>query len=249
MTTRPSLSALALVLFLALSPVSAHAEGVKPDDTVSFDLSAESWVSTKSAQVTLNVAAAVSSSNAGSTRTNMAKAVDDVVKADWRLTSFNRMQDPTGMERWSASYEARIPENNLNGLAEKAKALSKTGMQLTIGQIDFSPTLEETQTALSQLRTEIYKQANEQLTTLNTSIPARGYRIASITFNGQQRHPMFMEQNMRVAKAMRSTGSSLMSPASDDASTESASMARAEKLVLTAQITLAAEPKAPAATK
>jgi len=240
MTTRACLSTLAFVLLLAMAPFAAHAEEVKPDDTVTFDLSTESWVTTKSALVNINVAAAVSSANAGTTRAAMIKAVNDIVKADWRLTSFNRMQDSTGMERWSATYESRIAENELNGLAEKAKGVSKTGLQLMIGQIDFSPTLEETQTTLSQLRTQIYKQTNDQLAALNTAMTGRTYRIAAIDFNNGH--------DMRMAKDKVSV---MMSPASDASSfvAESQPMERAKKLVVTAHITMAADPKSAAPAK
>ena len=153
------------------------------------------------------------------------------------------------MERWNATYEARVPESDLNNLAEKAKSVSKTGMQLTVGQIDFSPTLEETQTALSQLRTVIYKQANEQLATLNAAIQGRTYRIAAISFNGAGGRPLLMEQNMRAAKALHDRSSILPSPAGEASAfiADSQPMERAEKLVITAHVTLAAEPK-PAAS-
>lgn len=88
------------------------------------------------------------------------------------------------MERWSATFEARIAENMLGGLNEKAKQLSKAGMQLMVNDMDFSPTLDETQAVYGQLRTQIYKNANEQLTALNAAIPGRSYRIASINFTG-----------------------------------------------------------------
>ncbi len=86
----------------------------------------------------------------------MTKAVNNLAKADWRLTSFNRSEDQTGLERWSATFEARLPETDLNGLAETAKKISKAGMQLTIADIDFSPTLEEMETARAGLRTQVY---------------------------------------------------------------------------------------------
>ena len=51
---------LACALFLSFSGIAHAQDFVKPDDNVSFDLSAEDWVTTKTAHVTLEVEAAVS---------------------------------------------------------------------------------------------------------------------------------------------------------------------------------------------
>ncbi|NTU76777.1 MAG: hypothetical protein HGA90_03040, partial [Alphaproteobacteria bacterium] len=177
---------LVLAALLLTAPVSARADEPKPDDRVVFDLSAEDWVTTQTARVTASVEAAVTAATTGTTRAAMTKAVNDLVKADWRLTSFNRSQDQTGMERWSANFEARVPENNLGGLNENAKKISKPGLQLSVQNIDFSPTLGETQAAMGVLRTQLYKSANEQLAALNAALPGRGYRIATIDFTGTE---------------------------------------------------------------
>jgi len=183
-------SKLLTYLFVGLSlaaavPSQTKAESFKPDDQVIFDLSAEGWVTTQSALVTLQVESAVNSSNSGTMRSSMAQAVENVVKAEWKLTAFNRMQDQTGLERWSATYEARIPENQLNNLSEKAKSNSKAGMQITVANIDFTPTLEEKQAVMSKLRQQIYKQANEQLAALVSVIPEKSYRISVINFTNE----------------------------------------------------------------
>jgi hypothetical protein len=147
---RPFAALLFAIALLSSFTASARAEDFKPDDQVVFDLSSETWVTTKSARVFLSVEAAVTASNAGAMRTSMMKAVNDVVKADWKLTSFGRSQDQTGMERWSAQFEARVPENDLNNLSDNAKKNSKAGMQITVGGVDFSPTLEERQAAITR---------------------------------------------------------------------------------------------------
>ncbi|MDX2028376.1 MAG: hypothetical protein SFW62_07050 [Alphaproteobacteria bacterium] len=207
----------------------------RPDDRLVFDLSAEDWVMTKTARVMVNVEAAVSGSTAGNMRADMIKAVNDLIKAEWRLTAFNRSEDQTGMERWSASFEARVPESQLNGLADNVKKASKAGMQLSVGNVDFSPTLEEMEAARAGLRTQIYKQANEQLAATNAAMPGRGYRIALVNFTGDDvgvPMPRVMkgraaEMNMMMAAA----------PASPPPSME-----RAEKVTLTARVVFAAFP-------
>ena len=238
---------IAFVVLLGL-PAAASAQdmyhpGFKPDDRVMFDLSAEDWVTTKTAHVTVNVEAAVTANTAGSTRTDMTKALDSLAKADWRLTSFERNQDQTGMERWSASFEARLPESALGGLNESAKKLSKAGLQLSVNDIDFSPTLDEMETARGGLRAQIYKMANDQLAALNAAMPGRNYRIALVDFTGgggMAPVPQVMRAHPGVMMAMASPA---VAPEPPPVTAE-----RAEKISLNARIVFAATDKSAAAS-
>ena len=226
-----------LLLAVTFLPCAASAQELsmpKPDDQVAFDLSAEDWAATKTARVTVNVESAVSAANAGQMRTDMKKAVDAVATGDWRLTNFNRSQDQTGMERWSTSYEARLPESSLGGLNDTAKKLSKAGMQLAIANIEFTPTLEEMEETRATLRTAIYKKAADQLTALNAALPGRSYRIAEINFGmmGGIAHPPLRAMPMAM---MAGTSNASPGPENDD-------MQRSEKVHVTAHVVFAAVP-------
>lgn len=243
-----------LVAFLLVgAPLGVSAQTMpKPDDRVTFDLSAEDWISTKTARLVVNVEAAVQGGAAATLRAEMMKALSDLAKADWKLTSFNRDEDQTGLERWSAQFEGRVPETALNGLHESAKKLSKAGMQLTIVGIDFSPTLEEREAAAAQLRAKIYKNAQQQLTDLNNAIPGRSYRIAAIDFGGMpggivppMPRPVY---GMAATKMMAMADAAVAAPAAEPM------MDHAEKVTLTARVECAAvspegaAPAAPAVT-
>ncbi len=223
---------LAALMGIVLLSFTARADEPKPDDRVVFDVAGEEWVTTKTAHVTVNVEAAVSGNNAGTMRADMIKSVNDLAKGDWRLTAFNRSQDQTGLERWSTTFEARLPENELNGLEDSAKKLSKAGMQITLGDINFSPTLEEMEAARSTLRARLYKTAIDQLATLNTSIPGRNYRIAVINFTGSGDEPAPMPH---VVRGMMMTANA-PAPAAPP-------MERAEKITMNARVVLAALPE------
>lgn len=237
------LSAAALVAFLAFAVLPAHAEEAKPDDQVVFSLAAENWVTTKTARVSLGVEAAVTSNTAGTMRAAMNKAVNDIVKADWRLVAFNRSQDQTGMDRWSASFEARVPENELNNLNENAKKASKAGMQVTVNGVDFSPTMEEMQAAYALLRTQIYKQANDQLAALNTALPGRNYRIALIDFVGGDMVPSPIRTMKTLARPMMME---MAAKGAADMGGNMPPMEKSEKVELTARVILASVPPVPA---
>lgn len=213
----------------------------RDDDHVVLDLSTEGWVNTKTANVTVGVEAAMNGGAAGTMRASMIKAVADLAKGDWRLTSMNRSQDQAGMERWSATYEARLPEADLNGLSDKAKKASKAGLQLTVQNIDFTPTLEETQSTENQLRVQIYKMANDQLTALNGAIAGRNYRISLIDFSRPSMQPVAPRAYM--AKTARTQMMALgANAATDMVETASAPLDRSEKLTVNAKVVYASVP-------
>jgi uncharacterized protein YggE len=222
-----------LFLFSFISSAQADS-GPKPDDTVSFTLSAEDWVATKTAHVTLDVEAAVNASNAGSVRADVTKAVNEIAKADWRLTEFNRAQDQTGMERWSVVFDARLAESALNGLNDAVKKASKAGMQISVGKIDFSPTLDETEAVRAALRARILKEAGEQLAALNAALPGRSYRISEIVFDTDIFSPIRMIHSRPMMAPVAMAASA---PAEAEQSQDIS-----QKLVLNAHITFAAVP-------
>jgi len=230
--------AFAAVLFFApdanANPSSQCCD--RNDDTVSFSLSAEDWVTTKTALVNVNVNASVKALDATNVRSEMLKSVNRLVKADWRLTAFNRSQDASGLESWSVSFEARVPENALDGLQDAAKKASKAGMAIRIASINFVPAAEEIEAVQSLLREKIFKQAVEQLDIINKNIPSRKFRIASISFAGaspasftrmQPMNPRVMMANADFAESMLAGGGE---------------QAMSQKLSLTAQVVFATSP-------
>lgn len=229
---RSTVLALSLAALLgSAAPVCAE-EGYKPDDRVSFMLSTEGWATTTTARVVVSVDAAVSGAAAGNARADMQKAVGNIAKADWRLTDFSRSQDTTGLERWNASFEARIPESELGGIHDAAKKASKAGMQLTVQEVAFDPTLAEVEAVKAKLRADLYKQANDQLSTINATITGRSYRITAIDFMNNGMPPMPpMVRPMAMAKSMAMTASAGVAMAEDGQN-----MQRAEKIVMTAQV-------------
>ncbi len=222
----------ALLTVFLLAPQAFAQELPKPDDRVAFEIAAEDWVTTKTARVTVNVEAAVSGASAGSMRADMMKSVGSLAAGEWRLVGFNRSQDQTGLERWSASFESRLPETALGGLNDNAKKSSKAGMQLSVADIDFSPTLDEVETVRSNLRTALYKKAADQLTALNSALPGRNYRIAAIEFGGEE-GGMPMPRMLKAMPMAMSTNADAAAP-----------VERSEKIKIVAHIALAATPEA-----
>ena len=220
----------------------AHAQTITPpapDDVVFLDLSTEGFVTTQTANVTVTVTAAASDERAPTLRADMQKAAAGLAgrESDWRLTSFNRSQDQSGLTRWDAVYEARLPESNIGNLSEKAQKASRPGMTLRVAGIDFTPTLAETEARRSELRADLYKRANDELARLNTTLPGRAYRIGDISFNGEMAAPMPVAIPRMMMKAMAAPMMAESVSASAPAGAEVA-----QHLTVTAHVTFAAHP-------
>lgn len=224
---------LRLVFALLLLATPALAADIKPDDTITLNLTSEDWVSTQTARAVINVEAVVVG-GAGAARASMIKAVNDTAKADWKLIAFNRSEDQTGLERWNAQYEARMPEGQLSGLYETVKKNSKAGMKLTVATIDFSPTLDEVEAVNAGLRVKLLKQVADQLKTINGTMPDRQYRVSQVNFNSSGFMPP-QPMPMMYAKAAMADMAVAASPEMGGGSME-----RSQKIQMTANVVLAA---------
>jgi len=219
-----------LALFLALSAPAPTQVPPPVMDQVVLDLTAEDWVGTETARVTVVADAAASGADAGSQRTELLNAMKGLVAdADWRIVRFDRSTDQAGLERWRAVAEARLPEAKLGGLADKAKRVSRPGLQLRIGAIEFTPTLAETESVRARLRAEIYAKAAGELKTLEYNFPGRSFRMGNIDFAEQPVAP-YARRTREDVPAM-----AMAAPAADEAPVNVS-----EKLVIRARIVLSA---------
>lgn len=226
-------------LALALLASPALAEDYAPDDIVQLELSTEGFVTTQTANVSVSVDAAITDDKAPTARMEMQKAVNDLAKptnSEWRLMGFNRSQDQTGLTRWQATYEARIAEAALAGINDRATKASKAGMQLRVVNMDFTPTLAETEAKRSELRTDLYKRAQEELARVNTQLPGRNYRLLAVDFSGAGQPMPFARPMMMKAARMET-----MAMAADmGGAAPSAEVA--QRLYVTAVVTFGARP-------
>lgn len=185
---RRSLVPLALVGFLMATVPAVSAQNIVPpvSDSVSLNLSAEEWVKTETALVTLVVDIA-GNGNGGTVRADVLKAVAGIAdRAEWRIVAMNPQSDSAGLERWQAQLQARLPESQLAALGDRAKKASKPGLQVRVDNIAFDPTLAETEATRGALRDQIYAQVNAELKRLNAAFPGRTYRVGKIEFSDMQ---------------------------------------------------------------
>jgi hypothetical protein len=186
---RPAV-ALISTLSLLLAAASAGAQDqvttyghTPPDDEITLELSAESYVETATAKVVVEFDAALDSSNIGDQRAKLRQILTNLdSQAQWRFTRFDRSVDAAGLERWRVSAFARLAEKSLSGLSDRARQASKPGLQVKIAGIDFSPTLAEREAAYATLRSELYAQIQTEIEHLKTSFPGRPFRVKQVNF-------------------------------------------------------------------
>lgn len=227
--------ALSLALSGALADTAtADTQPPRRPDRVVLQLSAEDWVDTKTARLTVAVDAAESAQNAGGVRDRVLTVLGGLAKdADWHITRFDRGRDNAGLETSRVTAEARVAEDVLSGIYDKARSASRPGLQVRVAGIDFSPTLAENEAVRAGLRAEIYRQVGAELERLKTAHPGRTFRLRTIDFVHLRPYRQAGRKAMEAAPApaqMRTL-----------AATSGGNFGVSRRMTLTATVVLAAE--------
>lgn len=147
---------------------------------VSLQLSAEQWVTTKTALTSIVVNAAVSGQGIERIQNDVVQKLNQIAKADWHLISFDRQLDRSGLESIQITAQARLPQNELAGLRDKTKSISKPGETFTLDSVQFTPSDDEIRAANISLRSNIYSQAKAEIDALNKVYPDQKYYLHQI---------------------------------------------------------------------
>lgn len=194
---------IAISLFVALpvwADVDKHQDAVL--NKVTFRLTAEQWVTTKTALVSIGVNAGVSDVGVEKIQEEVLTKLNKISdQGTWHIISLDRTQDQSGLEKIQIVAQARLASSALSGLRDKAKAISKPGETFTIDNIQFSPSEDEWRAANADLRSNIYQQAKDELDRLNKAYPNQKFYIHDIDFVGALM-PMPMAQNTFVSVRM-----------------------------------------------
>lgn len=193
-----------LIATLSISlPVWADIDLSTLLNKVTLQFQSSQWVTTKTALVYVGVNAAVTDQGVGDVQANVLNKLKQLSNKDeWHVLSFNRSLDQSGLENIHITAQARLPQSDLSGLRDKAKAISKPGETYTIDNVSFTPSDDEFKQANTALRNDIYQQVSAEIATLNKQYPDQKYYVYSIDFtNSPMPQPMQMEMNvMAVAK-------------------------------------------------
>lgn len=185
------------LLLLSTSPLFAEP---RAEDDIALQLTAEGFVETATANVTVQFDTAQDAVALADARARLKQILQTLVPhSDWRFTRMDRSLDPAGLERWRVTAEARLAEKDLAGLADKAKQASKPGVQVKIAAIDFTPTQAEREAVAAQLRSKLYTLAQEEAKRLQQAFPGRPYRVKAMSFQTLDSAPVPTPRPMAMA--------------------------------------------------
>lgn len=174
---------IALLTLLVLSPfANAQMPMESQLDKVTFQISAKQWVTTQTALLTVTIHVTLSNTDMVKVRDDIMSNLNKIAKGDWQITSFDRSQDSSGLEKLFVAAQTRIAQTELKNIYQGAKNVSKPGATYEINGIEFKPSLEETQQVKSQLRDKLYQQVNEEIGRLNKVFTNQKYSLNDIVF-------------------------------------------------------------------
>jgi len=199
-------------------------------NSVNLQLDADKWVTTKSALVSMSVNVSASGNDLDKVQNQVLGKLRQVSdKGKWRIVSFNRALDQSGLESVRIMAEARLPSEDLGGIRDRAKALSKPGEKYDLNNISYKPSDAEIRQANLVLRYNIYNQAKYEIDNLNKMYPDQKFFVHDIRFRGSV---MPMPRAVAYVKSAES----------DQPRKVSDSISVGNKLIVTASVTLSSAP-------
>lgn len=177
---------LTVILCCFLGTAVADILPTSPLNVITMQLSAEQWVSTQTAKVTVTIDASLDKNRLATIHQDILKNLNKISnKAPWQITAFNRTPAQSGLENLQAIAQIRLPEVELANLREQAKAVSKPGENYSITNIEFTPSLADMELARAMLRAHIYTQAKAELVEINKIFPNSNFYLHNINFQTQ----------------------------------------------------------------
>lgn len=189
-----------VVLFISFAVFAKDGVQIAPigeANTIELQLQVEKWVNTTTALVTMSSDATLEKGNLTQTRGQILQKMNFLAdKADWNITVFSIAQSDSGLEQLHVEAQARIAEDKLGSLRDKAKDASKPGLTIRVLSVDFSPSMTELEKAKAQLREQIYSDATNEMERINKAYPGQNYTLRSIVFQSALQPPSPMPLNV-----------------------------------------------------
>lgn len=224
---------------LLVLPISFAAADTNSSN-VMMQLQAEDWVTTQSADVTVMIDAALDKAGAIEMRNQINTKLSSLVNVPWHITYFDTSKNAAGLDELHVEATARVPENFITGLHDKAKDLSKPGITFGVSRIDFTPSLAEFENMRGMLRAKLYIAAKDEVARINKAYPEQKYHLQSISFQDSSVMPP-MPYATNMVKAAGIPRAALAVAKGTVADNASAVLAVSTKIQMTATVTLSPE--------
>lgn len=199
----------AVVKMLALMAVSSYAFAVDVPpppqlalDKILFQVSAKQWVTTQSALLGVNINVTLSNADLVKARSDLMERLNKIAKGDWHLLQFDRSQDSSGLEKLYVQAQVRVNQSALTDIYQNAKSVSLPGAQYEIANVDFKPSLEETQVVYAKVREQLYQQVNDEIARMNKAYPTQNYSVSNLVFVSGENPPVQPPRAYQAKEAM-----------------------------------------------
>ena len=189
-----SLLMLFLIFFFQISLAADNDQNLSQ---VILNLNADKWIVSQTANVQISVYALLTESQLASAQENILNTLKNFSsEGDWHIVQMQRSKNQANLEQLEVTAEARLPNNQINNLRQKARASSKQGETYEVKDIDYSPSPEEIATAQFELRQKIYQSARDEVNSINQVFPNQRFSLFSINFNTSAIQPQaYLEKN------------------------------------------------------
>lgn len=164
--------------------------------SISIPLEAETWLQTKTANITINVDAATQNQDVLTTQEKIINQLKKLSHVEWHIVSMNRSEGQSGLTHLVWQVQARVPLAEVNTIANKIKSISVSGRQFSLARTDYSPSFLARQQAQAELREKIYEMAKVVLMQANKALPDQPYHIGKINFMPHYTIPFLRPQMM-----------------------------------------------------
>ncbi len=233
-----ALTTLALPVLAEPSPVQIVTDFPKMA-SIHYQLSAEQWVSTSTANVIVTVDASLNQQAVDTIQQRINQGLQTIAKGDWQITDMQRNQDSSGLENIHVEAQARLPVAAIANVRNQAFTLSKPGIKYTVVDTQYAPTQADIEAARMVLRQKLYQQIATELKAVNQVYGDERYQLAQVNFtDGNVYTPQAPMPMMRANTQMMTAMAEGSAPAAPSPTVN-------QKLTMSADVRLAA----PLATK
>ena len=181
----------------------SNPEDCLPLNTIVYPLHVEQWATSQTAKVTIQFDGALTTKGSADIQSTIYQKLAQLSNSGkWYVTNVNQTKDSSDLQRITIQAEARLATSDLAGLQDKVKGLSKPGATFTVADIDFSPSMKDIQQVKTDLRSQMYQMAKEELIKFNQMYPDQKFVLHKIEIV-ESMPPVMMgggSNNMMLAK-------------------------------------------------
>ena len=206
------------------------------DDTLRFQVQAERAIPQEDVRLAVEVSALVATARPAdeTLEARIRSSLRRFIETDWTFSAVRRDDDAVGYERVTLDATARVPAHEIYNLDERARKAGEEGLSLKQPRADYSLSVQRMNQVAQELRLSLLENIKHQIRQFDEA-SGRNWRIGDIRFGALR--PDAEGRGARWA----ARGQIVLHDVGHEERDEQGLVA-AERIVLTADVTLRASP-------